>query len=238
MPSALRLLLLLGCSGCQLGFPLEGYDEGEKSASLGCGDAFLCDDFESGVDASRWAADLTAGSSVQIDESRVHRGKASIHAVVVNAGDESRAQLNHEEVLPSSAWVRLFAWVEPATVDDLVISVAMRGADPFDGMNLRVTPTRSISVTNWAAEPDENFDGTLSLPANEWVCVEWGIDGTLGQVTVEQNGVSSVSSSSTTFAPANWFQIGALLTSPSPSDAGEVWIDDVIVDDQPVGCER
>jgi hypothetical protein len=232
-------VLALLSSGCQLAFPLDGYDDGAGSDAVRCESAFLCEDFETGVSPARWQNVITAGSTVEIDEVRFHRGHRALHAhVATDQPDvEAKAQLNHAETLPERAFVRFYAWVQPSSVDDVVVGVAMQGQDPFEGMNLRVTPLGLVTLTNWAEEPDANYDGTTSLPPDRWSCLEWSLDRTSGAVTLTQDGEPSVSATASTLVLANWFQIGALLTQPQAGEASDVWLDDLIIDEEPIGCE-
>lgn len=233
-------VLALLSAGCQVAFPLDGYDDGSSGAddTERCKTAFLCEDFESGIDPVRWEKNLSTGSSLVVDEARFHGGKSSLHATAVTQapGVEAKAQLNHEEPTPEQAFVRFYAWVEPPAVDDVVVSVFMQGGDPFLGMNLRVTPLGLLTLTNWAEEPDGNYDGSTSIPPDKWACVEWSVDRTTGKVSVIQDGEPSVSFTAATLIDANWFQIGALLTYPGAGDETRVWVDDLVIDTTPIGC--
>lgn len=203
-----------------------------------CKTAFLCEDFETGVDPVRWEKNLSTQSSLVVDESRFHGGKRSLHAraVTQTPGVEAKAQLSHDQPVPERAFVRFYLWVDPPAVDDVVVSVLMQGADPFEGMNLRVTPLGLVTLTNWADEPDGNYDGTTSIPPAEWACIEWSVDRTTRQVVVTQDGSPSVSFTAGTLVDANWFQLGALLTLPGAGDETDVWVDDLVIDTAPIGC--
>jgi len=237
VPQALSALLL---TGCQLGFPLDGYDDGSEKDSARCETAFLCEDFESGIDPARWENVVTTGSSVEIDDTRFHGGKRALHSSVTTsvAGAENKAQLNHDQTVPDRVFVRFFAWVQPASVDDVVVAVLMRGSGEYLGTNLRVTPLGLVTLTNWAEEPDANYDGATSVPSDRWLCFEWSVDRTTGKIEVKQDGKTSVSVTASTIVDANWLQLGALLTQPAPGDSTDVWIDDLIVDTRPIGCSN
>jgi hypothetical protein len=237
----LRLALFtLACtSGCQLAFPLSGYDD--ESAARGCDAAFLCEDFEHGIDPSRWSLVLTGDSVVELDDSRAHRGGFALHSLALpplGPQETFAAQLQHEEPFPVSAHVRMFVYFPPVSQVDLAVAVAMQNANPYEGINLRLNPNRNLAVTNWHADPDLDYVASgPQMPLNEWVCLEWSFE-TGGNVSVHQNGSLLFTEPSGELAEARWFQIGSLLKSPPPDDEGEVWIDDLIVDTVSIGCER
>jgi hypothetical protein len=108
------------------------------------------------------------------------------------------------------------------------------------GIALQIQATNSI-ISNWTPTPNATAPLGVAFPRDQWTCVEWA-------VTFGANGTSTASigdSAPTTLnatntkpsPPYNAFFLGAFFASgPSDQPAFELWIDDLVLDQNHIGC--
>jgi hypothetical protein len=199
----------------------------------------LCEDFESALSLPcKWAQQR---SGADVDSSRAHSGSASLHVHGDAQALNLDANVSETGVEPApDVFVRAFYWVgpeqqaRPTLLSGLVFHDA-GGAQYVFGIgwgadgNVRrfTTPTETGSLT--------------SFKFGQWVCIEWQlshwigggaptlnawIDGT--PVELGDAGVTAYPELREIFLGTLGLDVGA-----TPLD---FWIDDVVIDSQPISC--
>jgi len=206
----------------------------------------FCDGFESATLAGHWAATTAVGGTFSIDTSRAYRGQSSLHlhqnALAANASSD--VELDESQSFPASQlWMRAFVWLPSAfAADDAELLFAEENASPYQGVLLGVQST-SFHTDNTITGARKN--STTPMARDRWVCLEWtvafGASGTTALTVdgVTANGLSGAQNLAPTPAIG---QVGLSLIAQAPAAAGiaarDVWIDELIVDTQPIGCSK
>jgi len=246
-PRPQLLLLALGLGGCHLAFPLNGYaDAGTDGGNVTPGDctgAFLCDGFEGGLGA--WDEVVRMNGTLRVvetDTARAHRGASSLHTVAQgNGGDEVFAMVRYVGSVPRRFHARVFVYVAaPAPAGGAAAFVAAQESGPtYDGTSLSLANGR-LALTNWGRTPANLYlEEPSPLPTDRWVCLEWMVDGATGEsrTWVDDTELSSLRDSTLATPPYSWFRLG-LDVVVEPGVRYELWLDDLYVGSQPVGCSR
>jgi hypothetical protein len=130
--------------------------------------------------------------------------------------------------------VRAFLfWAAPLASNNVTNNIELENSDRSQGFVLY-----SGSVFGWTNFGSNVTRTTPSVPATgAWTCVEWLI-GSSGDVAVWVDGgkIPALEDTSTPVFPITELDVGLLFEHTSPEPAMDVWIDDVVVNDQPIGC--
>jgi hypothetical protein len=247
----LRVLpLSLALAGCHLLFPLDGFEAADGGTDGGadagnprsCAGAFICDGFESGT--SSWNETVTQhGGDVAVDTAQAHSGTHSLHtlASLDTAGNESYALLRDDKSVPILFYARVFAYLPaPAPGGAYAIIAAQENTGGYRGTSLGFQ-NGQLMVVNWTTPPDTDTvqvaNGTF--PTGTWVCLEWMLDSTQHETRVWQNGaeVTELHVTGLTTPAYEWFRLG-LDVGGMPNTTYQLWLDDLYVGTQPVGCDR
>jgi hypothetical protein len=216
-------------------------------SSPGCPlDVALCEDFESGViNAGRWETDeITA--SVRVATDNPHRGVYSmhVHSNFASAGTTISGLIRQTATLaggqPPLMAVRLYLYLPPVAPVFTLVDIAQVVA-PYEDLELNIDTGNTISLWNGVSMQDTSGP---QLPASQWLCLEWWIARSPGEMRVFLDD-TEVTALHVTQA-----------TQPSPSPLGEmtfgidsyqppqavnpydIWVDDIIVDTKAIGCSR
>jgi hypothetical protein len=216
-------------------------------SSCGSVTAF-CDGFEGPGIASHWVTILQVGGSVSIDTSRAYRGSSSLHlhndAI---ASGNSDVALGESQTFASHFYLRAFVYVpsgfDPSTGD---IFFTEQNASPYEGITL--------NLYNGSFETNDTIPGggeknsTTPMPTNTWVCLEWNVQ--LGTSSGSPNGstalgvgasgtlANNLSGAQPLFSSTPINTIGLMLIGGAGAPARDVWMDEVIIDTQPIGCTK
>ena len=222
--------------------------------------ALFCDDFET-HDFSRWNRPSGFGAAtLGIDSVEVYRGSYAAHAsMTVDEQDGSfvGSQRYEQKYLPPlgsgtfamRAYVYLaepqadttafFALTHQAagTPDSLVITIDCANQSPAD-----CGGTQGIAVTKSAFVMDYHFVASTLLTPMAWVCFEFvvAIEGSgTGRVTLYQDNVPILDQTTVTLDPGDppydAFDLG--YTSTPGTQAQDVYVDDLVLAKERVGCE-
>jgi hypothetical protein len=208
----------------------------------------LCDDFEGAtIDTGNWASD----GNEQLDTAHVHRGAQALHAqnmaVALNTG-QSGAQIVERKTFPPASnmlYIRIWAFVPtaPATGNDTRLFAVQQDGGQYYGMGVFLRPT-DVMLDDWYA----GLTAMSSAPPTwgQWACYRAQIvlDQFSGSFALTGTNTPSVTippPAPTQIAPGT-MPLGQLAIGPyvyhpaNPQPAVEMWIDDVIIDNQPVDC--
>jgi hypothetical protein len=238
----------------------------QAPAAKTCATLLLCDDFEAATaggkpDPARWtvgAPNVTGTGALAIDDTQSHSGTRSVK--VTGQGGYS----NHVFLTNASAiarlgplvWGRFYVRLSEALGDGHVTFLAMK--DTHDGGKyLRMGGQGKILM--WNRESDDATVPALSptgialsrpLPTNQWLCLEFMVDGAQGTLRTWVDGAevagATVDGTSTPDVDEQWLRKTdwrptlADFSLGWESYAGQamtLWFDDVALDAARVGCQ-
>ncbi len=223
-------------------------------------DFLLCEDFESGeIDPARWSI----RGSVSVGDEHAARGA---RAALFHTEGNGLAMLTNESVFPvagNSYYARAFVRFSELPTAPMWAHWTISGAEgsqtdaeirvggQWDGQTNRFGVGTDHGPTgDWTHLDNDPAGAPLPVPAFEWVCLEWHNDGTTHESYFwwnEQEHPSLHTSSSEHGGSDDeyllpqfesiWFGWWLYQADPQP-DAYDVWIDEIVIDDEPIGCTR
>lgn len=225
----------------------------------------LCEDFESGsLDTATWK---TRGTAPKIETVRAARGKYSAHFHTDDNGLAYITQTKTFPAPNDTYYARVFVWFDalPTAPDwaHWTISGAQAGTDSSapeiriggqwdtnDSIELFGVGTDRGDTGDWTNLDADPNGKPKAVPAQSWVCLEWKFDGSANETQFWWDGVEhpSLATSSTNHGGSKdpfilpqfssmwvgWWLYQAGTTPPS----FDVWIDEVAVDYQRIGCNH
>jgi len=240
---------------------------GSAGASGGAGGALatcvtagneLCDDFESAqLDPSKWQTNPTQSAAVTVDTLHAHSGKYAVH-IHVTAGQQTTAQITEAVTFPAkndAFYTRIFAYFSPdlpieAGADFHTGFIVASGKNDLGavraGLGLIGGDQQFLGYSIFFGPPKHEFGpwSQTRVKPNQWLCLELfesGADGTseTRQIWVDGQELTELKSTYNGQKPPAWtlVSIGLEEYHPIPT-LSDMWIDDVRVSSQPIGCER
>lgn len=234
-------------------------------ADAGAGDAALapvhcqnpnilfCEDFESGmIDLERWRPNANKGVAT-VDSTKAARGKYSLHATPIDNATDGY----HLGGVTTRAWfpvagqrlfIRAFVYIMPNGTARhygvlLAAGTTRYHVDVIPSTAALNSPINYRLLWDHGASPDPSatYGNPWTLtPTGRWACWEWELRGTNNEVhfaidDVEIPGLKVDSSMNWTAPPMAQLRFG--LEAFHPSDPGfGVWIDEIAVSAQKIGC--
>jgi hypothetical protein len=204
----------------------------------------LCDGFETGVLDPRWTPTVH-GAAVTIDDHFAYRGTHALRVDVQDPNAAAQGEITERDTFPSDhIFMRAFVYLPTGTpAAPLRVMTPFQPAPPYKGQALYLVPTSTgFAPQVYDGLSDTRFDTQMaSFPTDRWVCLEFEVKvGTPGELHVfvdDQEYVDLARTLNTaTSPPAGTLSFGLLHEHPSPVHT--VWLDEVAVDNQRVGCER
>jgi len=235
-------------SSCQWAFPLDTFDSQPAGVCPASG-PWLCDDFEHGLDATKWSIMNQKGGTLGLtsqaqDAVHVHRGNASLHVSFQLPSATPEVDLVHAGLIPSSLYARVFVYV-PASLPPIAspFIVTMQDAAPYQGVQLSTVASgtaASLRMTDWGNTPSYNATSQSNFPVEQWVCLEWNVDSTTGSARVWVNGteVTDLRASGLVTPPYGWLKLGQIGNQIAATGSFDLWMDDFYADTAPVGCSK
>jgi hypothetical protein len=130
------------------------------------------------------------------------------------------------------AWLRLKG---PAGGHQMFIAHALPG-----GNQLRVLNSiGSLTVTGNVATGDPIFNSTVAIPQETWFCFEWHVNATATHLYKDGTEVMTTMGGKATTMPGETGITSLILgfqRFQTGSAASDLWIDDVAVDTNQIGC--
>jgi hypothetical protein len=216
-------------------------------------DVELCDGFESGsIDAAVWSVNAPAGNVVQVDGERAARGKFALHVSASNAA-QTRAHIAQKTTFPApnnSFYGRAFVYLESVPIHNFNLFAA-DGADGDFNLGGQVKPLgdpNGTSMIRFSTHPLHTSSiSATPVPSGSWDCWEWYFDGDgeselrawLNEVPLDDMTVIGGTAKGTWVAPQfSSLSIGFHHPHPEPEPSYEVWIDEIAIDSERIGCSR
>jgi hypothetical protein len=209
--------------------------------------ALLCDGFEAGaIDRSIWTGvgnRTEAGATAMVVGDRVARGAYALHVTLPATSTNTLdviANIAESSTFPRSAfYLREFIYLSGGNTVEL--------GGLLDGTNSRTFTLGLQGGFPVIADYGHNFFGPsqLAVPMDRWVCLELQLDfssasgGVVGlrvddQPVVDLSATHVMPPLSSPFALVG---VGVhLYHSATPTI--EAWIDELVIDDKPIGCGR
>jgi hypothetical protein len=219
-----------------------------------CADAgvLLCEDFENGLNTTKWPVTTMQLATAVVDGTQHHRGAYALHVNVPALTTDGSAvnvaaDIRHYTTVPSPVFIRayvMFSSAQPQSTEQFFL--AQQSQSPYDGLQLELDQqTGTYSVTDWSVSPTFYANSTVAAAATTWNCIEWELDPPASGTTKTNSDVwvggTEVSSLHLTNTPMTdlevlGFGIGFYQVTTLP--AYDLWIDDIYVDTSRVGCTK
>ena len=246
------------------GAPPDGGETDAGGPAGSCAGALLCEDFErypaNGLPLGPWH--VTAwGGAVTVDTEHPHSGTRSVHIHDNGTVDDERAFLgvSGAPIFPVPGNVvfgRMMIWLQapPSQHDSHWTNILGTGKVPGQTYTANMMYggqyAPGVMGAYYASDGVECVQhGTVALPVQRWACLEWRFDGPANEMDFWLDGVSA--QDMTVLDQGQWCDhdtLGGQWTQPTydeldlgwehyhPSDPIDMWIDDVALDGQRIGC--
>ncbi|HVY31900.1 MAG TPA: hypothetical protein VHB79_35440 [Polyangiaceae bacterium] len=198
-------------------------------------DAVLCAELEEAVPAG-WTDGSSAGSAISASSELRFSGAASLLARTAGAGGRSRILREIPMMTSGVLYLRAWAYMNPGAVVDDVHSIVVGDANTADFGTKFLYSAGKLQVATAAAD----VAGSVSPPFGRWYCVRLELSiGDAGSVKAyidddvlaDQTGVD-------TLPATGVHNISVGIDFAGQAESGELYLDDVLVDTQPVDCAR
>jgi hypothetical protein len=210
--------------------------------------ALFCDGFETGIDTHKGWYLNTNNGAITADPTRAHRGAQSAHIHMNSVGPnvEAKAQLAQNRFYPvNDLHIRAYFYFQ-ATSDTTSLMALQQNTTPYRGIYFY---SGASQQKIWDDASSNVAFSNSAYPIDQWVCVELEVtnaDGAMGGmgrarawIGDPQTLAVDLANASTTFnPPLNTLFFGGILQSPSGVAAFDEWVDDVIIDNKPIGCAQ
>jgi hypothetical protein len=222
----------------------------------------LCEDFESGaLDPATWK---TLGDAPVVEEVRAARGKRALH-VVKNGNGRSAIRVTRTFPVPNNTYyARMFVYfdslpTEPMSYAHWTFAAAtgtgVAGEIRLSGQLQRKANRFGVGTDNrkedgtgdWTSSDRDPDPASNAVPEKQWLCIEWMHDGGSNQTRFWWDGVEHPSLATTPTRHGGKKNVPFLLPrfdalwfgwqeyQPS-TQRFELWIDEVAIDTQRIGC--
>jgi len=226
------------------------------------GDFLLCDGFEGdAIDTALWTVEKSGANVVEIVSDQAARGSKSVHLYVQN----QYAFIKNTSIFPvanNDYFGRMFLRVARFSTVDWAHWTVGEGAGNGDGSLIRVGGQykTDAGVNRWGVGSDGGPTGDWTThdtdpngapvepPTNAWVCLEWEHKGSTNETHFYVDDVLHPSLSTTATDHGGndvdyilpemtsfWFGWYQYQADPTAFD---VWIDEVVLDDERIGCTQ
>lgn len=217
------------------GSPSGGSNAGGSGGSgADCSTFKLCDGFEGDAPAngaSAWT--ITGGAAVTVVTDQHHSGTHAVHIMAPNTPGFT-ASITETKTFPAvDFWGRAFLRFKAAAGGH-----QMYIAVNFPGDQLRLLNrlgSNDNAQVNFQGQGDPFFDTGTKIPMETWFCYEWHV--TTSAVNVFFDGKAQTTSKPIQgISGATSLSVGFKRYAAGGGD-GEIWIDDVAVNDKQLGCQ-
>jgi hypothetical protein len=218
----------------------------------------FCDGFEDPTAfAKNWQMPPGMLGSAGIDGSRAYRGSHSLHVSTpaVPATTTVLAEIFESQMLATSPlprYVRVYLFV-PAAPSPVGLSLLQLIQDnpPYTGISVGMSPAGKFYVLDNVPDPNLNMNPNVDFPTNQWSCIELAYSasspdaGAAGGIdlTVSVEGHPVPQLAQTNLPPPATPPVRVVIGAVGRNVAGDLsafdlWADEVVIDDKPIGCAR
>ena len=228
-----------GANGGTAGTGTEGGVSTAGSAGAGACTYKLCEDFEGSAPGpgSDFAIDVDKkGTVVENTTAKAHSGTHSVH-VKINAMGGVFGYVTETKSLAAtgaSFWGRVFLWSEVATPDGHIVNIAVDGKSADKDEQVRILNIIGDHYATNRRSDDAGKGSNVSPVTGKWACFEWHI--TPNELHVFLEGTELPIAETWTMPTVSLVRVG--FERFTPGMAGDLWIDDVAINDAQIGCGK
>lgn len=206
-----------------------GGGSGGTGTAVGCS-AKVCQDFEKDLDAT-WALKPSGAFTAKIDTDQFHSGSRSLHIVAPNKTNSAWLTIQADKFPAADFWGRAWYRITGPKGGHQEYIIA-----PANGNELRIlnrkTDSENMGVNT--ATPDKWYMTNTPVPQATWFCYEFHVTATA--TTVYPNGKEATEAKPPGVTGVKSLSFGWQRWQTGSGD-GEMWIDDIAIDDKQIGCE-
>ncbi len=204
------------------------------------GGVLFCDDFEATTLEAAWTVDQMNGT-IGVGSACKYRGERALHAQLATLASNvtGRADVSESvsgEPLPGNQFIRAMVRVNSPDPGGSIRLIEVHQPSPGTNVVHLVWTAGQLSVT---AVSGAVPSGTVALPMDRWVCVEWQLqEGTPGTARVWLDGAGTPAlEGSLGASDLKSVVLGAQTTDHANAlGTSEVWFDDLVVSSTRAGC--
>jgi hypothetical protein len=238
-----------------------GASGGSGAAGLGCSALLFCDDFESysGTPGTPWKVNKNAAGSVVIDGAQHRSGAQAVKFTTTGASAYQQALISLEKIFPAAGnafYGRLMIYMTKAPNDGVhwtTIEGQGAAAGGITNANVRYggqTQQRLMANYDSSGKASDCWQHSQTkMPEAKWACMEWYFDGatntqkfwldgaSVADLTVVDQGEGCIAHDTNdkwVFPTFARLRLGH--ESYQADEAREVWIDDVALGSNKIGC--
>jgi hypothetical protein len=196
----------------------------------------LCKSFESGEPLGNY--DVVG--QISRDVEHVYLGQYALHAHQDGTAALESAVALYDATIPSpDVYVRAFVWVAAPLPSNSVTFFRLQQLNaPQHSLDVQLS---GGYVQTRATKTNMIMKSATAFPTGRWVCVEWHIhlasNGT-STVSLDDQAIAGLSApQDTTDSPLyDLLVLGLESTDVGGPPARDLWMDEVVLDDKPIGC--
>jgi hypothetical protein len=226
----------------------------------------LCDDFETGMlDAQRWTQSKSNMTSIAVETGRAHSGQYAVHLQFV-AGSQNTVTIAEGVTFPATPnkfYSRMWAYFAPdipkAATGDFHTGFMMGGGNNDKGtttlgMGMIGSDQQYLGYSIFFGDPKYEFgpwSNTRIVP-NQWLCIELMEDGSdpttevrkvwlndAELTDIESDSAKAGGTANPNHLPPKFDKVTFGVTEYHPIPTlTDMWIDDVRVSSQKIGCTK
>jgi hypothetical protein len=209
----------------------------------------LCEDFESGLNSSTWTTSKSGDTTIAVDTTRAARGSNALH-IKTTAGDW--AYIKEMKSFPATnniLYGRMFVYFEDDLTTDGHFSLAegagtgTTGVARFGGQyKVFGVGTDGGPSGDWTDKDDMTAAGK-KVPSKTWICAEFQFKGDTHEFRVwwddaERTTLRTGPSRHANFTMPTFNSLWFGWWMYNIKEPQELWIDELAVDDRPIGCSK
>jgi hypothetical protein len=227
-----------------------GGDGGAGGTSgAGCDSTLpLCESFENGLDANLWKTTKAGDATIAVDDVHAARGTKALHVTTAAGGGSNFAYIKQMKTFPATNNVlygRMFVWFEDALTTDGHFSLA-EGAGTGTPAVIRFGGQfKAFGVGTDGGDSGDwtDSDRTKLVPTQTWICAEFEFDGPNNTFHVwwddmERPMLTTGVSKHAMFAMPTFNSLWFGWWMYNIAEPQEIWIDEIAVDYEPIGCAK
>ena len=181
---------------------------------------------------------LDAGS-ITVSNTRSYRGQYAMK-IHNDAAIPTIARMENDSLLSSTTtgfYARFYLYREDTALQYGAFAEALPGSGA-PGFQAGLADTGKVTMLTYGPnQGDATSTGTNLIPANQWVCVEWQVSygaTTAGFMQLWVNDTAVLDFSGLNIPKLDQFFFG--YGSTWEGKASNLWFDELVVDDQRIGC--
>lgn len=203
--------------------------------------ALFCDGYEDPA-MSAWSYSVITNGRSERTAARPYRGVASLECEIFTINDFKSARWDAAvlgDMTSGDLYVRGYYNLDSASVivDQYSLLDVAAELTPWPGIQVHLNPGNVVvSVREGGVSDQVAYD----MPRDRWVCIELhvAIDPTNGRADLTIDGSPMLSIPANTTVTGGFYALVGGVHYASPlQNAARLWVDEVIADTQPIGCD-